>query len=92
MFRKIWRGWIIDHLKQINLLDNNSKLETKFEDISHREVIRKVRFTTIVDLPFISPVMFPAATMAQSKASILVQIQAVSYRVLLVLVIIATVN
>jgi hypothetical protein len=66
--------WLaIDQLKKENLLDNSQQIETKFEGVSRREVIRRVGFASIVALPVISSIVAPTAAMAQSTCTTGVQ-------------------
>jgi hypothetical protein len=60
----IWLA--IDQLKQDNLLENSPEIETKFEGLSRREVIRKVGIASMIALPVISSLIAPTAAMAQS--------------------------
>lgn len=59
--------WLaLDQLKKENLLDDSRKLESKFEGLSRRDVIRKVGLASLVALPVISSLVAPPAAAAQS--------------------------
>jgi hypothetical protein len=62
--------WLaLDQFKKDNLLDSNQEIEIKFDELSRREVIRKVGFASLVALPVIASLVAPTAAMAQSRRS-----------------------
>ena len=61
----IWLA--LDQLKQDNLLDNSSEIETKLNGVSRREVIRRVGLSSLVALPIIASLVAPSAVDAQSS-------------------------
>ena len=60
----VWLAF--DQLAKENLLDHADGLQNNFEDLSRREVIRKVGFASVVALPIITSVVAPRASYAQS--------------------------
>jgi len=58
----------LDEMKKQDLLSNSDELETGFEGLSRRDVIRHVGLASIVALPLISTVVAPVAANAQSAA------------------------
>jgi len=60
----IWLA--IDQLKAENLLSNGEAMETSFNGLSRREVVRKVGIASMVALPLVSSIVAPQATAAQS--------------------------
>lgn len=60
----IWLA--LDQLKKENLIENSKELETKFEGVSRREVIRKIGLGTMVALPIVTGLIAPMAVHAQS--------------------------
>lgn len=58
----------IDELRKNNLLENNSFV-SPFNDLSRREVIKKVGLASIIALPVISSLVAPTAAMAQSAGA-----------------------
>lgn len=64
--------WLaLEQLKKDNLLENNSDIIAPFEDLSRREVIRKVGLASLVALPVISSLIAPAAVSAQSGCGVI---------------------
>ncbi|HRH41745.1 MAG TPA: PqqD family protein [Pyrinomonadaceae bacterium] len=63
----IWLA--LDNLKSLNLLDESEKVEIEFNNLSRREVIKKVGLTSIIALPLIASVVAPSASMAQSGSA-----------------------
>lgn len=62
--------WLaIDELQEDNLLDESHKIETNFEGLSRREILRKVGFASMIALPVISSLVAPTAAMAQSAGA-----------------------
>jgi hypothetical protein len=63
--------WLaLDQLKQENLLENSEEVVANFDGMSRREVIRKIGLGTMIALPFVTGLIAPSATMAQSLAAI----------------------
>lgn len=60
----IWLA--LDQLKKENLIENSSELETKFEGVSRRDVIRKIGLGSMVALPLIASLVAPHAIYAQT--------------------------
>lgn len=59
--------WLaIDMLQKQDLLANGKRINSGFENIPRREVIRKIGFTSAIALPMISNVVAPKAISAQS--------------------------
>jgi hypothetical protein len=59
--------WLaIDQFKQYNLLDNSQEIKTNFEELSRREVIRRVGFASMIAIPVVSSLIAPTASMAAS--------------------------
>lgn len=59
--------WLaLDQLRDENLLENNRKLESKFEGFSRREAIKKVGLASVIALPVVSSLVAPTAASAQS--------------------------
>ena len=60
----VW--YAIDQLKKENLLVNSDIIETEFEGLSRREVIRKIGITSMAAFPIVSSIIAPQAASAQS--------------------------
>lgn len=60
----IWLA--LDQLKKENLIENSKELETKFEGVSRREVIKKIGLGSMIALPVVSSLIAPQAAMAAS--------------------------
>ena len=59
--------WLaLDQLKKDNLLENEQRIPLMFNNLSRREVIRKVGLASLIALPFIMHVTAPVAAQAQS--------------------------
>lgn len=59
--------WLaLNQLKKEKLIENGSALETRFEGMSRREVIRKVGMASAIALPMIVSVVAPLAVHANS--------------------------
>lgn len=59
--------WLaLDQLKKERLLANGSTINSRFDGISRREVIRKVGLGTMIALPLITSLVAPTAANAQS--------------------------
>lgn len=56
----------LDQFSKDNLLENSPEFDFSVEDISRRDVIRKIGFSTLVALPIVSSLIAPAAVNAQS--------------------------
>lgn len=59
----------LDQLQKQNLIENNAKIQTPFENLSRREVIRKVGLASLVTLPLIASLTAPLAAQAQSACT-----------------------
>lgn len=57
----------VDQLKKENLIENKDEIETGFNGLSRREVIKRVGFTSLVALPIISAILAPQAALAASN-------------------------
>ncbi len=65
--------WLaIDQLKGNNLMENAEELESKFEGLSRREVIKKIGLGTMIVLPLISTLVAPTALSAASAVCVTV--------------------
>ena len=62
----IWLA--LDQLNKENLIEHSEELESRFDGISRREVIRKVGLASVIALPLISSIVAPVAASAQSNA------------------------
>jgi hypothetical protein len=60
----VW--FAVNQLEKENLLANQEKIPNKFNDLSRREVIKKIGLTSMVALPVISSLVAPMAVHAQS--------------------------
>ena len=60
----IWLA--IDQLKAENLLSNGEAIETSFNGLTRREIIRKVGIASMIALPLVSSIVAPKAVAAQS--------------------------
>lgn len=61
--------WLaLDSLKKSNLLKNSDTIETNFEGLSRRQVIKQIGFASMIALPLISSLVAPSAANAQSGA------------------------
>jgi hypothetical protein len=60
----VW--FALSQLEKENLLANEEKMPDKFNDLSRREVIKKIGFTSMIALPVISSLVAPMAVSAQS--------------------------
>ena len=61
--------WLaLERLKNENLLENTIEFSNPFENLSRREVMRKIGFSTLVLLPIISLLIAPTAADALSVA------------------------
>jgi len=60
----IWLA--IDQLKRENLLSNGEAVETSFNGLTRREVVRKVGIASMVALPLVSSIVAPQAIAAQT--------------------------
>ena len=59
----------LDEMKKQDLLSNGDELDTEFEDVSRRDLIRRIGFTSVLALPLISTVIAPTAVSAQSACT-----------------------
>jgi hypothetical protein len=60
----IW--FAINQLEKENLLNNRDKVESRFEGLSRREVIKKIGLGSMVALPIVAALVAPTSVMAQS--------------------------
>lgn len=60
----IW--FTIDELKKLNLIENGEQINSIFNGVSRREVIKKVGLGTMVALPVIAALTAPSAANASS--------------------------
>jgi len=59
--------WLaLDGFKKDNLLENNEQFEFYFNNLSRRQVIRKIGLGSMVMLPLISSIVAPTSAQAQS--------------------------
>ena len=65
----IWLA--LNQLKVDKLLDKNIEIESKFNGLSRREVVKKVGLATMIALPMIASIIAPSAAMAQSGSTLL---------------------
>ncbi len=56
----------IDQLKKENLLANGDKIESNFDRLTRREVVRRAGLASMVALPIVSSIVAPASAHAQS--------------------------
>lgn len=62
--------WLaLDELKRNNLIVNSETIQPSFNNLSRREVIRKVGLGSLVALPVIASIIAPSAVHAQSISS-----------------------
>lgn len=62
--------WLaIEQLKNNNLIENAEELESGFEGLSRREIVKKIGFGSIMAIPLISTIVAPTAATAQSGAA-----------------------
>lgn len=62
----IWLA--LNDLKKENLLINGDELDSKFEGMSRRQVIRKIGLASMIALPVIASIVAPSSIAAQSIA------------------------
>lgn len=60
----IWLA--LDQLNKENLIENSTELESKFEGVSRRDVIKKVGLGTMIALPIVTGLVAPMAASANS--------------------------
>lgn len=60
----IWLA--LDQLKEENLIENKTELNSKFEGLSRREVIRKVGLTSLAAIPVLMSITAPVAAQTAS--------------------------
>jgi hypothetical protein len=61
--------WLaLDRLKKDNLLENGAELEIDFNNLTRRQMIKKVGLASLIALPIISSVVAPQAISAQSDS------------------------
>ena len=59
--------WLaLDSLKKSNLLKNSDTVETNFDGLSRRQVIKRIGFASMIALPLVSSIIAPSAAAAQS--------------------------
>ncbi len=59
--------WLaLDQLKKEKLIANGAELESKFEGMSRRDIIKKVGMGTMIALPIVSSLIAPTIASAQS--------------------------
>jgi len=59
--------WLaLDQLEKEGLLEDRGKIESPFEGLSRREVIRKVGMASMVALPIVASIAAPTSAQAQS--------------------------
>lgn len=59
--------WLaIDQLKNNNLIENSGELNSGFEGMNRRKVVKKIGLSTMIALPMISALVAPTAANAQS--------------------------
>lgn len=60
----VW--FALEQFKKENLIDNKAEISPPFENLSRREIIRRVGFASVVALPVITSLVAPTAARAQS--------------------------
>lgn len=61
--------WLaLDSLKKSNLLKNSDTIETNFDGLSRRQVIKRIGLSSMIALPLISSLVAPSAANALSGA------------------------
>ncbi|MBX7171674.1 MAG: PqqD family protein [Pyrinomonadaceae bacterium] len=59
--------WLaLDSLKKSNLLKNSDTIETNFDGLSRRQVIKQIGFASMIALPLVSSIVAPSAVAALS--------------------------
>lgn len=61
--------WLaIEQLKKENLIENKNEIPSLYQDVSRREIIKRVGLASLVALPIVSSLVAPVAINAQSVA------------------------
>ncbi|MGI8884488.1 MAG: hypothetical protein ACR2IA_09630 [Pyrinomonadaceae bacterium] len=63
----IWLA--LDQLKKENLIENSPEMETKFEGVSRREVIKKIGLSSMIALPVVVSLIAPTAAYVQASCN-----------------------